>query len=138
MPAKRVTPAKRVDFDTVLEFGLALPGAVQGTAYGTSALKVGGKMFACIPSHKSAEPDSLAVRISFADRDELLAAEPDTYYLKDHYVGYPCVLVRLGKIRRDALRDLLLMGWRFVSATTKRRPARRPSRHPPPATSHSK
>ena len=119
-------PVKRITFDTVRELGLALPDVEEGTTYGTPALKVGGKMFACIPNHKSAEPNSLAVRIAFADRDELLAAEPKTYYLKEHYVNYPCVLVRLAHIRRDALKDLLLMAWRFESARTgTRRPARR-------------
>jgi hypothetical protein len=29
--------------------------------------------------------------------------------------AYPVVLVRLTRVNRDALRDLLLMGWRFVS-----------------------
>src|SRR5262249_675762 len=72
-------------------------------------------MFACIASHKSAEPGTLVVRIPFDQRDALLAEEPDTYYLKDHYVGYACVLVRLKRVREDALRDLLLTGWRFVS-----------------------
>jgi hypothetical protein len=119
-------PRKTIDFDTVRELGLALPGVEEGTTYGAPALKVGGKMFACLPSHKSAEPGSLAVRIAFDQRDELIAAEPDTYYLKEHYVGYPCVLVRLARIRQDALRDLLLMAWRFVSTPTgKRRATRR-------------
>jgi hypothetical protein len=116
-------PAKRITFDTVRELGLALPDVEEGTTYGTPALKVKGQMFACIPNHKSAEPGSLAVRIAFADRDELLAAEPKTYYLKDHYVNYPCVLVRLAHIRRDALEDLLLMAHRFVSAKTGARRA---------------
>lgn len=118
-------PAKRITFDTVRELGLALPDTEEGTTYGTPALKVHGKMFACVPNHKSAEPGSLAVRIAFDQRDELIAAEPETYYLKDHYVGYPCVLVRLARIRPDALKDLLLMAWRFVSATGKRKTARR-------------
>ena len=119
-------PRKTIDFDTVRELGLALPGAEEGTTYGAPALKVGGKMFACVPSHRSAEPGSLAVRIAFDQRDELIAGEPDTYYLKEHYVPYPCVLVRLARIRRDALKDLLLMAWRFVSTTTgKRRATRR-------------
>jgi len=117
-------PAKTITFATVRELGLALPRAEEGTTYGTPALKVGAKMFACIPNHKSAEPGSLAVRISFEQRDALIAEDPETYYLKDHYVGYSCVLVRLGKIRRDALEDLLRMAWRFVSATGTR-PARR-------------
>jgi hypothetical protein len=118
-------PAKRITFDTVRALGLALPDVEEGTTYGTPALKIRGQMFACIPNHKSAEPDSLAVRLSFADRDDLLAAEPATYYLKEHYVNYPCVLVRLAKIRRDALNDLLLMAYRFVSATSRTRRKRR-------------
>ena len=112
---------KPITFDTVRKIGLALPGVEEGTSYGSPALKVRGKMFACVPVHPSAEPDSLGVRIDFAQRDELLAAEPDTYYLKDHYVNYPVVLVRLSKVHPDALKDLLLMAWRFVSASGKRR-----------------
>ena len=118
MPSKK--PRKKITFETVRALGLALPDVEEGTTYGTPALKIGGKMFACVPSHKSAEPDSLAIRIDFAQRDELLAADPATYYIKDHYVGYPCVLVRLNRVHPDALRDLLLMAWRFVSASRKR------------------
>jgi hypothetical protein len=42
----------------------------------------------------------------------------DTYYLKDHYVNYPCVLVRLSRVRADALRDLIAGAHRFVSSGT--------------------
>lgn len=114
-------PGKKIGFDTVRELGLALPGVEEGTVYGSPALKVGGKMFACIAIHRSADPDSLAVRIAFDQREELIAADPKTYYLTDHYVNYPCVLVRLTRVHRDALRDLLLMAWRFVSTNGKRR-----------------
>lgn len=101
--------------------GLQLAGAEEGTAYGSPALKVRGKMFAVVPTHRSAEPRSLAVRIPFRDRDELVAADPETFYLKEHYVSSPCVLVRLDRIQRDALRDLLLMAWRFVAKPRARR-----------------
>jgi hypothetical protein len=73
-------------------------------------------MFACVPTHKSAEPDSLVLRLDFADRDAMTAEDPKTYYLKDHYVDYPCVLVRLKHIHRDALRDLLRASWTFMTA----------------------
>jgi hypothetical protein len=63
-------------------------------------------------------------RVDFDQRDELMAVEPKTYYLTDHYVNHPCVLVRLTRIHRDALRDLLLIGWRFMS-TTKNRAVRK-------------
>jgi hypothetical protein len=88
--------------------------------YGVPAFKVGGKMFACRTSHKSAEPNTLAVRIDFIQRDELLAADPDTYYLTYHYEDYRCVLVRLDRVHPDALKDLLAMAWRFVSSSKRR------------------
>ena len=119
-----VMPRKKISFDTVRELGLALPGAEEGTSYGVPSLKVGGRMFACVTTHRSAEPDSLAVRMDFSHRDELMAAEPDTYYLTEHYVNYPVVLVRLSRIHPDALRDLLAMGWRYILAGGKRRARR--------------
>jgi hypothetical protein len=114
---------KRVTFDTVRKLGLALPDVEEGTAYGSPALKVRGKMFACVAINKSAEPHSLGVLIDFPARDELIAADPETYYLTDHYVNYPCVLVRMSRVHPDALRDLLRMAWEFVSNRSKR-PAR--------------
>jgi hypothetical protein len=36
-------------------------------------------MFTCVPTHRSAEPDSLAIRLDFDQRDELIAADPATY-----------------------------------------------------------
>ena len=118
---------KRTGFDAVRRMALALPGVQEGTAYGSPALKVNGKMFACLASHKSAEPNTLVVLIDFGQRDDLIAEEPATYYLTDHYVDYPCVLVRLSCIWKDSLRDLLLMGWR-VTSTAKRQAARKRGR----------
>lgn len=112
---------KKISFDTVRELGLALPDVEEGTVYGSPALKVRGKMFACLAIHRSADPDSLAVRVDFDQRDGLIAADPRTYYLTDHYVNYPVVLVRLTLVHRDALRDLLRMGWRFMSTRGTRR-----------------
>lgn len=117
---------KRVTFETVREIALTLPGVEAGTSWGAMAVKVGGQMFACCATNKQAEPNTLVVRMDFDQRDELIAADPDTYYLKDHYVGYACVLVRLSRVHPDALRDLLLMGWQYVSTRTRRgRPRRR-------------
>jgi hypothetical protein len=101
--------------------GLELPGAEKGTAYGSPALMVNRQMFAVIPTHKSAEPGSLAVRIAFDQREQLLAEAPDTYYITDHYVDYPAVLIRLARVHPDALRDLLRMARDFVDAKRGRR-----------------
>jgi hypothetical protein len=113
-------PRKKTGFDVVRQMGLALSEVEEGTAYGSPALNARGKMFACLAIHRSAEPNTLVVRIDFDQRDELIGWEPTTYYLTDHYVNYPCVLVRLTRIHQDALRDLLAMGWRFMSTPKKR------------------
>ena len=117
-------PRTKIDFDTVRKIGLALPGVEESTAYGSPALKVYGKLLACVPAHRSAEPASLAVRVDFGDRAELLAAAPDVYYLTDHYVDYNAVLVRLSRVDADVLRDLLRMAYKFVTAKV---PPRSPS-----------
>lgn len=120
MRDRRRTPTT-MNFDDVRKLALALPGVEASTMYGAPAVKVHGRLLACMASHKSAEPGTLGVCIDFADRDELIAAEPDIYYLKDHYVGYACVLVRLARIHPDALRDLLRGAWRYVSAKAQRK-----------------
>jgi hypothetical protein len=111
----------RSSFKTVESIARTLPDVEVTTAWGQPALKVRGKMFACIASHKSAEPNTLAVMMDFGDRDALLQDDPETYYLKEHYVNYPCVLVRLSRVRADALRDLIAGAHRFVSERLRRK-----------------
>jgi len=112
---------KLTGFDVVLDAARTLPDVDVATAWGASALKVRGKMLACQAIHKSAEPNSIVVKIPIDQREELIAAEPDIYYLTEHYVNYSSVLVRLSRIHRDALRDLLAMAYRFADAKPKKR-----------------
>ena len=56
-------------------------------------------------------------------------------YVKKHYLNHPCVLVRLTRIRLDALRDLVVGAHRFVNVQMRsksdagsRRGTARPSR----------
>jgi len=115
---------KTVDFDVVRKIGKELPGVKESPYWGSPALKAGGKMLAVIPTHKSAEPDSLGVSVDFVRRAELLEAAPEIYYIKPHYENYPVVLVRMNRLDEDALRDLLKGALRFVSASKTRRKAK--------------
>jgi hypothetical protein len=112
-------PRKRADFNVVREIALALPDVEEHTIHGAPSLKVRGKLLACPALHASAEPDSLVVRMDIEQREKLIAAEPGVYYLTDHYVDYPMVLVRLAAISRKALGDLLENAWQ--SAHSKRK-----------------
>ncbi len=119
-------PKSAITFETVRRIGLTLPGVEEGTAYGSPALKVRGKLMAGMPVNPSAEPGSIYVRVDFDDRAELLAAAPDVYYITDHYAPYEAVLVRLARIDQGVLRDLLGMAHKFVtSRSTPRSPARK-------------
>jgi len=103
MAKKRVA----LDFDAVREIALALPGVEESTTPRGTSLKVAGRMLACPAIHSSAEPSSLVVRVSAELRERLLATEPDAYFLTEHYVGYPSILVRLSRVSQDSLRDVL-------------------------------
>jgi hypothetical protein len=118
-------PSRTMNFRVVREIGLALPDVEDSTDRGALSLKVRGKLLTCQALHQSAEPNTLVVRIDFDQRAELIEAEPSIYYVTDHYVNYPSVLVRLSRIDRRSLKDLLGMAWRFVSAKTMTRRADR-------------
>lgn len=124
--------SKGMTVAAAMKLGGSLPDVERTTSWGAPTLKVRGKMMACQAINKQAEPNTLVVCMPLADRDELIAADPDTYYLKPHYEDYPCVLVRLSRIQPDALRDLMRMGWEFARSRAKRKPPARVAqrRHP--------
>jgi hypothetical protein len=103
-----------IDFEVVRSIGRALPDVKDASGSRGIALKVKGRMMACKAIHKSAEPGSLMVRISLKRRDALLAQNADAFYLTDHYVPYPAILVRLTRIKRHSLKELLTESWEFV------------------------
>ena len=106
-----------VTWETVLRVGLALPNAHESTSYGTPALKVKGKLF--VRLHQ--DLDKIVVAMPFDRREELMAEDPETYFITDHYREYPWVLVSLDRIRPDALRDLLVIAHRTAAQGKNRR-----------------
>ena len=112
-------------FEVVKTVGLTLPDVEAATKYdGSPVLKRGGAFMAGIATHRSAEPLTLVVRADMEERELLLEDAPETYYLTDYYRRYPLVLVRLSRIDRDALRDLLSVSWRLTAEKAQKRAAR--------------
>ncbi len=113
-------------FEAVRKIALALDNVEEGASYGTPAFKVRGALMARLRDDLGA----LVVRMSIEDRKELIAADPETYFITDHYVNYPWILANLGRVHPDAMRDLLRAAWRSAAAEkkgpggTKGRPAR--------------
>jgi hypothetical protein len=109
-------------FATVRSIGLRMPGVEESTMYGSPALKLAGRPVACIASNKSAEPGTLVLWTTFEQREAMIAEEPETYYLKPHYDTFPVVLVRLSRVSRDAMRDLLAGACKTI-IDAKKKPA---------------
>ena len=106
-PIGRVT----LQFADVRALAAPLPGVEVGTSYGTPALKAGGKAFARLWE----DGTTLVLKVPFAVRDHLLATAPGTYFVTDHYRGYPAVLVRLAAADVAELAPLLEEAWRQVA-----------------------
>lgn len=88
---------------TVHKLALALPGVQTKLCYGTPAYYVRRRLFARI-----LEDDGLVViRIEPDRREVLTGAQPEKFFVTDHYRDYPMVIVRLSQVDPAELRELL-------------------------------
>lgn len=104
-------------FDTVCALMSALPGVEEGLSYGTPGFKVKGRFLARLKE----DGESLVLRIGFLEREALMARAPDVFYITDHYLNYPAVLIRLPRIHKDALRRVLEEAWREAAPASLKR-----------------
>jgi hypothetical protein len=98
-------------YEDFVRMALALPDVAEGTSYGTPALKVHGKFMA-----RLREEDVLVLKpVDELEKRMLLESAPDTYYITDHYDGYPTILIRLSRVDSGELRGLLEAAWRQLA-----------------------
>jgi hypothetical protein len=100
------------NYERYLKIALDLPGAEAGTSYGTPSVKIRGKI---LSRWRTEAEGALAIRCDFLDRQILLQTQPEVFFLTDHYVNYPMVLVRMEKISRNVLIDVVERAWRLVA-----------------------
>ena len=77
---KRIRPANPATWETVQEIACSLPGAVEGTSYGTPAFHVRQKLF--VRLHQSGE--SIVIMIDLAEREALMTLDPETCFFTEH------------------------------------------------------
>jgi hypothetical protein len=105
---RRKRKTQPATWETVRKIALALPDAVEGTSYGTPAFHVRKKLF--VRFHQSGE--SVVIMIHMNEREALMKIDPETFYITDHYLNYPAMLVRLSTVRPEDLRKLITESWR--------------------------
>jgi hypothetical protein len=98
----------RITLETVRRIALAFPGVEEGLSYGTPGFRVRGKFLARLWE----DGETLVVRCGDDERDFRMKADPETFFITDHYRGYPTVLVRLTKVSKEDLREVLEQAWR--------------------------
>ena len=93
--------------DDARRLALALPETSERPMYGTPGFYVRTKHFARLRDNGAV----LVVRCDMGERELLLGAEPDTFFITDHYRDYHYVLVRLAAIEEEELREVLTDSW---------------------------
>lgn len=97
-----------ITFQALREMATALPGVEEGTSYGTPAFRVKGRFFIRLKE----DGETIVLKTDFYERDHLMAAHPEAFFITDHYRDYPAVLVRLAAVSPTHLRRLVVDSWR--------------------------
>jgi hypothetical protein len=109
--ASRRRASRGIGPAAVRRAALALPDVEEYRCYGTPGFRVRGKLFARL--HEDGQ--SLVLRVLPVDRDLLLQAAPDLFYITEHYCNYPWLLLRMPAATTPILRERLAEAWRAAA-----------------------
>lgn len=107
---------------------LSLPGVEEGTSYGTMAFHVRKKLLARLLE------DNETLALKCADRDAVIHSDPKSFFVTPHYLNYPYVLVRLAKVKRTRLQEVIEEAWRLEAGRKLINVYENGSYTPPPIT----
>ena len=97
--------------DDFRALALALPGVEEGLAYGSPIWRVGKRMLTRVWE----DGETVVLKMDEAMRDALIAAQPDVFFVTDHYLGHPLGLARLTATEADQIAEILRAGWRDIA-----------------------
>ena len=100
-----------LSFDDVRMLAQGLPAVTERLCYGTPTLFVRKVVLARLRE----DGQTLAVKCDPDEREFLLDTRPSIFFLTDHYLRSPMVLVNLHLISRTELGWLLERAWKFVA-----------------------
>jgi len=100
-----------VTWEQVVEMAAGYPGVVAKSSYGTPGIYVGKQFMS-----RLREPDVMVLKPVYEDEQRfLMETSPEAFFLTDHYRGYPTILIRLSKVQRGQLAELVEECWRRLA-----------------------
>ena len=109
--ADNVRKKRGVTWEDAIEMAAEYPGVVLKSSYGTPGIYVGKQFMA-----RLREPDVMVLKPVFDDEQRfLMETSPAAFSLTDHYRGYPTILIRLSKVSRGQLAELIEQAWRRLA-----------------------
>ena len=105
-----------ISIEDVRSIAGSLPGAYENESYGgRPAWRTKPRMFTWVRD----EPEALVVWVeSEAEKLAMIDAEPDKFSTTPHYDGHPIVLVDLGAVDRQEVRELIEDSFRLRAPKT--------------------
>lgn len=98
-----------VSGDDVRAVALSLAQTREGFEWQMPTFRVAGKLFLTLPEGEA----SMAVRCPIVDRDELVAAEPEKFWIASHEANNAWVRVRLNALEdAEELEAIVVDSWR--------------------------
>ena len=94
---------RKLSRSTIRKVALSFAGVEEGTSYGTPAFRLKEHLLARL--HQ--DGCSIMLKIGFEAREHLMRADPETFFITDHYRRTPSVLAPLDQLTVDDLRKLL-------------------------------
>ncbi|GAA1546966.1 MmcQ/YjbR family DNA-binding protein [Streptomyces albidochromogenes] len=119
------TVVAMIDAYDVRRIALSFPETVEKEAWSIPTFRVAGKMYVTIPDDQT----SFAVRCPRHERTELIASEPDKFWVPQHEASSAWVRVRLAALEDlEELRGILVDSWRQAAPDrlTEQNPDLRP------------
>jgi hypothetical protein len=98
-----------LDAEDVRRIALSLPQTMEKERWNHPTFDVAGRMFITVPDDQT----SIAVRCPKHERTELIAAEPEKFWVPPHEANSAWVRARLAALEDlDELHDILVDSWK--------------------------
>lgn len=94
-------------WEKVKAVALELPETFEKPCHGTPAMYVGKKLLCRL------REDDESLALYNGERDIWMNKNPNVFFITDHYLNYPMLLIHLSKVSKADLEKLIINSWKI-------------------------